>query len=135
MAEQTIQNALDAHLNTNAGISVAWDNEDFAPTTGTPYCIPALLPARTVQADLGSSGRNRHTGIYQVTLVYPKGESRVGVHTKATALMAAFKRGTQLTSGGVTVVLEPPFMGPAFHEGDWYRVPISVPYFAYIDNP
>lgn len=133
MSDAIIRQALDSHLNDNAGIDVAWHNVKFTPNTGTPYIRPDLLPAQTVQADLGTSGRNRHRGIYQLTLVYPAGEGRGDVETKATALMTAFKRGTRLVRSGVTVTLEPPYQGPPFQEAGWYRVPINIPYFAYID--
>jgi len=135
MSDQIIRQALSAHLNSMPpGWDVQWTDTSYSPVTGTPYLQEALLPAQTFQADLGASGRNRHSGIYQLTIVTPRNRLK-DAEDKQTALIAHFKRGTRLTRNGVTVTLEAPFVGPAMQEADWIRRPLSIPYFAYLDNP
>lgn len=135
MTDQTIRQALTDHLyDLGQDWDIAAFEKPYSPTTGTPYIREDFLPAQTFQADLGTSGRNRHQGIYQLTLVYPP-EGPFAADNKQTELLAHFKRGTRIEYGGIVVVIEPPWPGPKQAEADWIRRPLNIPYFSYLNNP
>lgn len=113
---------------------VAWENIAYTPVTGTTYLRPYLLPAEPFQAEIGSNGQNRHTGIYQINIFAPAGCGTATVNTLRDALINHFKRGTVLTYSGISVTCEKAFAGPMPTETDWVRIPITVRYRAYASN-
>lgn len=106
--------------------SVAWENVPFTPTTGQPYIAPALLPGEPFQCEIGTSGANRHTGIYQISIYYPAGLGVLGFNTLRDGLCDHFKRGTVLTYGGTSVTIQKAFPGPVLQETDWQHAPITI---------
>jgi hypothetical protein len=93
-----------------------------------------FLPALTEQADLGTAGKNRNIGIAQVD-VFAAGENGWGdAFDKADDVAEHFKRGTRLTSGGVTVTIESVQIGPQLSFDGWFQLPVSINYLAYTDN-
>ena len=126
----SIRAAFVTKLQAFTGLpAVAWENVPYTPTTGTPYLKPVLLPAEPFQAELGTAGANRHSGIYQISIMYPS--SIVGVaalNTLAANLCDHFKRGTVLTYSGVTVTIQKAYMSAVMQETDWQMVPITIQY-------
>lgn len=136
MTDQLIRQALTSHLNDMPpGWTVVEVDGTYSPAIGMPYIEQAFLPAQTIQADLGGTGRNRHIGIYQLTLVTPAGKGPKDAEDKQTAILARFKRGTRISYSGIVVVIEPPWPGPKQSEADWIRRPLNIPYFTYLNNP
>lgn len=132
-----IQAALDGHLNTwavSVDLSVAWENIAYEPTITEAFVKPAILPAQPSTASLGENGLNRLTGVYQVSLFYPAWEGSGTARDTADSLISHFKRGTSLTSGGVTIEIERAWRSPAVQEPDWYQIPVSIAWFTYHEN-
>jgi hypothetical protein len=129
-----IRSALDVALSGYQASNVAWENSEFEPTVGTSWLRPTFMPAEPEQADLGDSGRNRLTGIYQVSVFAPTGEGAGEAESKAEDLVTYFKRGKTFVSGGVTVRVRRAWRSAAAQEADWYHVPVSVMWFAYAAN-
>lgn len=138
MSQLSILNALELHLAAMEGaLPTAYENVDFAPTSGEPYQEVHLLPTDPVDPAYGST-LHREEGIFQVTLCYPaaatgqtigSGEARA----QAERIRTAFPRGTSLVADGITVVIDStPAIGPAFRDQDRFCVPVSVRYFAHV---
>lgn len=106
--------------------SVAWENVPFTPTAGAPYLKPALLPGEPQQAEIGTNGANRHTGIYQISIFYPAGLGVPGLNTLRDGLINHFKRGTVLTYSGISVTIQKAFPGPVLQETGWQHLPITI---------
>jgi len=108
--------------------SVAWENIAFTPLTGVPYLRPALLPGEPTQAEIGTAGANRHTGIYQISIYAPTGAGLAAINALRDGLIDHFKRGTTLAYSGLTIRVEKAFTGPTMQETDWLHIPISIRY-------
>jgi hypothetical protein len=130
----TVHSLLNQQLATVQATNVAYENAEYEPTIGTGYLRETLLPAESEQAELGTDGRNRLTGIYQISVFEEVGKGSGAAETKAETLMEAFKRGITLTANGLTVRVDKAWRSPAIQESDWYHVPVSVSWFAYAAN-
>lgn len=134
MSVQAIRRALDERLATlTPSWPTAQENALYTPTLGTSYQRVALLPAQTENVEVAGGGVviAREQGIYQVSL-YCRADAGAGVAaTRADALRAHFQRGTVLSAAGVSVlIVRTPSVAPSMYDGDWYVVPVSVPYLA-----
>jgi hypothetical protein len=126
-----IQAALDARLNTlSGGYDIAWPNTVFEPQANQTFLSPSFLPAESVQASLGSGGKDETSGIYQIDVVYPAGTGR---STIPDSVADHFKRGTVLSYNGVNVRIRSVSISPALTEGAFHFVPISVDFYTYTD--
>jgi hypothetical protein len=127
----SVRAALESRLNNMANpISTAWENAHFAPVAGTPYQAAYLLPATPDNPTMGDSFY-REQGIFQVSLFYLLQEGPATAAARAELIRTAFKRGTALTSGTVTVrILRTPEIGQGRVDGDRWHVPVKCTYFA-----
>lgn len=126
-----IQSALDNRLNSYTGdYEVAWPNTSFEPEADQTFLSPSFLPADTLQASLGSAGKDNTQGVYQIDVVYPAGTGRTTIPDE---LADHFKRGTVLSYNGVNVRVRSVSIAPALTEGAFHFVPISVDFYTYTD--
>lgn len=135
-AADLIQAALDSHLaGLDLGLAIAWENSPFTPQVGIPWIKAGLLPGPVVQADMApDGGRDRHQGIYQVSLFYPAGQGSGPARRMADQVTAGFKRGTVLSQAGLNIRIQRAWRAPALSEPEWFQVPVSVQWFAYTPN-
>ena len=132
---EEIRQALDSHLATlPPGVPVAWPNTGYEPQSGQGYLRPTLLPVQPSQSELGTLGRNRHEGIYQIDVIYPARVGRGAVETKAKELVARFKRGTNIDYSGIRVRCDMSGIQTAISEPNWYILPVRIDYRAYLAN-
>ena len=123
----SIRAAFVTKLQTFTGLpSVAWENVPFTPVTGITYIQPFLLPGEPFQAEIGTNGANRHSGVYQISIFAPTGGGMAATNTLAGSLCDHFKRGTSLTYGGVTVTVQKAYPSPAMQETDRVHIPVTV---------
>lgn len=129
-----IEAALNTQLIANAGgVDIAYQNRKYTPVKGTPYMIPDLLPAEPDPWIIGAA-TNFHTGIYQVSLIYPSGIGVGAVNTQADAIIAAFNQTTVLTYSGVDVVIKSSGRGNGKTSEDWYYLPVNIRWECYLAN-
>ena len=130
MALVEIRTALEAKLNAlTPSLATAWENVPFTPVVGTPYQQVNLMVADTLNPTMGGT-HYRVKGFMQVLLCYPPSVGAKTAATRADLLVNHFKRGTSLTSGGVTVIIDKtPSIAPALIDGVLYKIPISI-YFS-----
>lgn len=118
-----MQAALDTHLDSMDSTPIAWPNVPYEPSAGTVFLRPNFLPTETVQASLGSAGKDETNAIYQVDVVFPRGSGRT---TLTDTIADHFKRGTVLTYNGTSLRVRSVSMGPAILDGAWTFVPVSI---------
>jgi hypothetical protein len=127
----SVRAALESRLNNMANpISTAWENAPFTPVAGTPYQAVYLMTATPENPTMGD-GFYREQGIFQVSLFYPLQAGPAAAAARAELIRTAFKRGTALTSGAVTVrISRTPEIGQGRVDGDRWHVPVKCTYFA-----
>ena len=119
-----IQAAFDAKIGQSVSDPIAFPNVPYEPSAGTVYVRPTFLPAETIQASLGATGKDETNGVYQIEVVVPRGSGRPQT---IDSIADAFKRGTVLTYNGVKVRVRSVSIGIALvTDTAWYSVPVSV---------
>lgn len=140
--EGIIANLLQAGLDSltlSPSLAVAWSGQTFAPApdgNGNPvaYLEAQLLPNATITRTINDDGSNRHQGFLQVSVMYPIDKSGIiPAFDIAGLVISHFKKGTVLSGSGVTVrIIQQPFVAPPLPDGDRMRVPVSIPYTAFV---
>ena len=127
----SIRAAIESKLATiSPAISTAYENVPFTPVTGTPYQRAYLMPATPANPTMGD-GYYREQGIFQVTLMYPLQAGPKTAADRAELIRTAFKRGTTLTSGTVSVIIErTPEIGQGRVDGDRWALPVKIRWYA-----
>ena len=131
MSLASVRIALETKLNSmTPALSTAWENVPFTPVSGTPYQAAYLLPATPANPTMGD-GYYREQGIFQVTLMYPLQAGPKTAADRAELIRAAFKRGTSMTSGGITTIIErTPEIGQGRVDGDRWMQIVRIRWFA-----
>lgn len=131
----SIRTALESKLNgISPALSTAWQNVAFTPVAGTPYQRVFLMPAEPDNPTMGDDFY-REQGILQVSLMYPLQAGAGVAEARAEKIRTAFKRGTSMVSGSITVrISRTPEIGQGRVDGDRWHVPVKCTYFAGI-NP
>ena len=131
MSLASVRIALESKLNAmTPALSTAWENVPFTPVSGTPYQAAYLMPATPANPTMGD-GYYREQGIFQVSLFYPLQAGPKPAADRAEAIRAAFKRGTTLTSGTVSVIIErTPEIGQGRVDGDRWMQIVRIRWFA-----
>jgi hypothetical protein len=113
---------------------VAWPNRTFAPPTSMWYRV-TWMPGIPQAAAVGSTAQNRHVGVYQVDVFAPGNKGAKAANDAAKIIIAAYKRGTTLTSAGATVYCDNAYMLTGVQEDTGlYHLPVRVHYRADLDN-
>ena len=130
MALVEIRTALETKLNAlTPSLATAWESVPFTPVVGTAYQQVNLMIADTLNPTLGGT-HYRIKGFMQVLLCYPPNAGAKTAATRADLLVNHFKRGTSLTSAGITVIIDKtPSIAPALIDGVLYKIPVSI-YFS-----
>lgn len=142
--ETDIFDAFEAKLSAlvlSPALEIEWPNVGFKPPLDergdpAPYLRASHLPGEPNQITLGSTGQNRHVGVFQVDVMWPEGEGIVAPGRIADAIVAHFKRGTDMTSGAALVrVIKPPSRAPAISVPPRVQIPVSIRYQVDAANP
>jgi hypothetical protein len=137
-ADTSIAEALLAQLATltlSPAMSVAYPNVNFPPPTAG-YLRATHVPNTVNQVTLGTTGKNRFAGIFQVDVFLPINGGISTPMEKAGAVAAHFKRGTTLTKDGISVrIVRPPEIRPAIASAPYLQVPVIIRYQADAANP
>jgi len=128
MSYQIIRDLLRVRLNAIAmPLPTSWENVPFTPVTSAWQKVD-MLWAQTENPTMGDNFR-RENGIMQVSLFYPPNAGPDPAALRAGSLAAWFPRGLSLVSGTLRVLIDrSPFIGPASQSGNWYFLPVSVPF-------
>ena len=131
MSIVSIRAALETKLNTiTPALATVWENIGYTPVAGIAYQAAYILPADTENPTMGDDF-HRELGLFQVSLFYPVQAGTATAAARAELIKTAFKRGTSMVSGTVTVrINRTPSIGQGRVDGDRWHIPVKIQYFA-----
>lgn len=135
-ANTNISAALSSRLNSMANLPpVVWENSDtYSPVSGTPYLAEHYLPAPTVPVGVADNSSNDFRGVYQIDIRAPLNKSKFKANQIADQVLAHFRRGTEMTFGGIKVRVETADRAQGRPDGGWWFVPVSINWRAFDGN-
>lgn len=134
MSTNAIRGTLESRVAAFAAaqspaLRVAYENVAFTPANGETYLRANMVPAATLSADLAGAHRG-YIGIFQVTVVRPKGQGAGPALALAAALDAYFPVNGRYGTNPVVQIVRPASAAPAIVEDDTYNLPVSIWYRA-----
>lgn len=128
-----IRQALETHLNALVpAMPTAWENVPLKPVVGEPYQQVNLMIADNKDVTV-SDASYITIGLMQVLLVYPIGIGAKSAAQRADLICSSFKRGLQLTAGGLTVEInKAPKPANALIDGKEYKLPVTIYFKTFI---
>jgi len=134
MSIVSVRAALETKLAAiTPALATAYENAPYTPVAGTPYQAAYLLTATPENPTMGD-GYYREQGIFQISLFYPLQAGSGTAAARAILIQAAFKRGTSMTSGSVTVkITRTPEISQGRVDGDRWHVPVKIVWHANIN--
>lgn len=110
-------------------------NRDYTPTTGEPYMKYFVLRNQPGAATLGADGLDVHTGVFQISLFYPKSTGDIELLKAADEIETVYQhymRRQSLTSGDVSVRITSVGAGNSSADSAWFFMPININYESFI---
>ena len=133
MSIAAIHTALRSRLSSLAFspvVPIAWEGVEFEP--GKKSFLQAFfLPAETSTPSMDAGGQ-RAEGIFQVTVNVPAGGGSGGAEAMADSIIGHFPRGSSMAGVGVDVNVLKAWRSTGLTDGVWYRIPVSIRYWAYL---
>lgn len=127
LARQAIEIKLMAWA-TARPIRVANFEEGFEAEQDETYLRAFLLPGGTTCRYLAGEAYE-YTGVYQITIVCPAGQSLATAEALVAEITALFRVDSEISRGGFDgLVVEPVQQGPTITESATYAVPTSFTY-------
>jgi hypothetical protein len=120
-----------AALNT-AGIPTAFENMTFEHPEKSKWMQVSFVPNDIVIANLGDEGNDFVDGFLQVSLNYPVGQGDSEARTDFESLRSYFYGGAGLSSGGQQVIIKSCSRNQGRIFENWYRIDVSIFWYAYI---
>lgn len=122
-------------LTLSPVMEVAWPDKDFTPPA-QGYLRPSLVPNTVSQVTLGDTGKNRHRGLFQISVFWKRNAGEIVAREKADLVAVHFKRGTTITNGGLNIrIYRPPVVAQTFTDGSYSHTPVTISYQVDADNP
>lgn len=132
MTADSIQKAWDTAMLAVQPTNLALEGVRHEIVGMTPYVSTRMSGLDRIAVGAGQDGALRWTGIYQINVHYPTGAGLVPVLTKVSEIMAAFRRGTTITtSDNLSIRCEAPKTAPRIEVAPWLTAPVMVPWFCY----
>jgi len=129
---QEIRATLEKRLADTIGVpSIAWENVNFTPTTGTPYIKPMFQPTSRRPAVMGLNPQQRIQGIFTILCYYPENAGPGASQSLVDTLVDRFDATTDVTLSGTTVSLDYAEQNPSYSNAPWYVTPVTVGWYIY----
>lgn len=95
-----------------------------------------IIPGEPTQGELGTAGRNRWVGIFQVTVCVPLNSGKTMANARYDAIASLFKRGTVFSGVTIEKCHRCPNLSSDMEgaESDHYRLPVRIAYRADLAN-
>jgi len=130
--EGALNNAVAIEFAQAPAILVIYENTNDGD--GTPVDLEGidssiavtLLPANNVPIEVGSSGKQRAIGIYQIDIRVALTKGKYDMYQILDRLVSIFDRGTTVTYSGTTVRIVNMYPGPSLREDPHYRMPVTI---------
>jgi len=133
MTLQETFNALDAYLVSHwTSTAIEHDNYEFETETSTPYIWPRFLPDTVGEGELAGSnggGSSIRYGWYLINVYRPKNEGLSTILSYASTLETLF-----YYKDIKSVFTERPFTRSMGVEDNFFRLAVSVPWWAFVNE-
>jgi hypothetical protein len=129
MNELGVAIALEKTLIGISGVdasAVAKTNVPFTPPSSGVWYRGTILPADRVPWTIGSVGRDRMMGLYQIDIFTKKSEGVGNLNDQASLVLAAFARNTTI-DGSIRILRSS--ISRAVSEESYYMLSVSVEWF------
>lgn len=129
---------LNTRLNVyTPALNIAWENVSFTPATNTTHVRVNFVPVESVATARFKTSLVLETGLYQIDVYGPQDQGTSTVDTLVEGLRAHFNRGRTLTdsSNNKVHIRNTPKITQGRREGGFYRVTITVDWFAHFAQP
>lgn len=128
MTEQQLYDALVTQLETVTGLpQLQKENTRIILKGEQPYVRATLIRARPTQLTIGTTGRDLHQGIFQVSVFVATDTGTTAVNGLADSIIAAFPRGLQLGPGIEKIRIRQAYRDTALRLNDqFHQVPVSI---------
>ena len=133
---ENIRKALTTPMATVLpSITKVFPNQPYTPDPNTPYMAYFLLPNQPSASTLGSDGLDVHTGVFQISLFYPKSTGDIELLKAADEIETVYQqyvRGAYLSSGSVNVRITSVGLGNTSADSAWFFAPININYESFL---
>ena len=123
---------INEFINQSFGLPIAHENIDFTPTAGTAFVSLRLLSNDVTPLSYTESDET--DGIFRIILNWPAGKGSIQAKNKADEILAAFNIGTRLSYSGQYLTVTSASREQGESIDGWYRIIISIAYYAVIDK-
>lgn len=130
MSVKIDQAFVEAFIAGAFGLEIAYENQDYTPTEGTPYAEIVMIPNDITP--LGLAQTDETDGIFRVLLNYPENKSDLPAKQKADEIFAAFPIGRVLTYSGQRTTITNQSRARGVPEDGWYRLSLSFSYRSFL---
>lgn len=127
-----IQKALvAAYLSADNTTPTAFPNSELSDTQKTGlWANFHNVRAESSPITLGDKGRDNHPGFLQIDLNYPRNKGDGPLLQKADELLSFFTAGKAFTYNAQKVTVRSTSLSPGRNVGGFYRVSVTVVYYA-----
>lgn len=116
--------------NSEFGLPTAYENKHYKPTQDAAYAEIFMLPNDSEALSLADSDET--SGIFRVILRYPVGKGAFAAKNKAQEIINAFPIGTGVPYSGQSAIITKTSRQKGVNEDGWYKIVVSIQYFAII---
>lgn len=138
MSLKAVRNILNSRLNSyTPTINIAWENVSFTPKTNQTHVRVNFVPSDTRPSARFKSAMVYEIGFYQLDVYAPQDQGTSTVDDLVEGLRAHFNRGVRLTDsdGNVVHISDTPSISQGQREAGFYRVRVTVDWFAFLPQP
>lgn len=121
--------------NVLPSVDKVFPNEEYTPTIDRPHMRYYVLPNQPRAATLGADGLDVHTGVFQISLFYPKSTGDIDLLRAADEVETVYQqyvRGAYLSSGSVNVRITSVGLGNTSADSAWFFAPININYESFL---
>ena len=134
MTIEEVYNALDAYIHVQWGTTtdIQKENYPFDTETTTPYIYPEFSPDTVAEGEIAgsnSSGISIRYGIYAINIYRPRNEGLATAYSYASTIEGLF-----YYKDIKSVMTERPYTRRLGDEGNFYRLVVIVPWWAWLNE-
>lgn len=135
MSLNAVQHALLAAVGQCLnGWPLAEENKSFKPHNGRKWAAVHFLPRQPAAAALGESGPDEVRGLVQIDLNYPVGQGTDQPRRDFELIRQRFYAGAHFDHGGQNVLITNCGRAVGQIDDGYYRVPVTISWFAHIER-
>lgn len=133
MSLNKVQQALVGAAKTSLGATpAAYENEPFTKPSGAKWAQVYFLPNVPSVETLGAEGQDFVDGIVQIDLNYPVETGTADGRSDFESIRAAFPAGARPVYSGQEVIIRNCGRSPGRVVDGWYRLSITITWYALI---